>query len=424
MTEAGLEDQLLALVVKKERPDLAQQKEELIQQQNEFKIKLKQLENDLLFRLATSEGDILENIDLIENLEYSKKISIEIKEKVEIAKVTEVMINDASEAYRPAASRGALVFFMMNELYKIHSFYKFSLDSFVIVVNRAIDKVAERMNPKKKVVEEGEEGQAEAENNEEEKAEDEPMTPRTLNKRVEALTESITFEGFNYTRRGLFEKHKLLVATMLCLRILVRKKKIEEAEVMALVKKEVALDLPNQIESLKFIPESAWAAVKGLESVKIYANLISQMESEALQWRKWYSEEKAEIAELPRAVKDVSLFHRLLLLRALRPDRLSGALTQFVMENLGNQFVEQTPFDIFSTYAEMNPQTPIFFVLFPGVDPTPDVERVGKKNGVSIQQGTFLNISMGQGQEEIAIKALHNAGKQGHWIMLQNVHLM
>jgi dynein heavy chain len=57
----------------------------------------------LLFRLANAEGDILENIDLIENLEYSKKISTEIKEKVEIAKVTEVMINDASEAYRPAA---------------------------------------------------------------------------------------------------------------------------------------------------------------------------------------------------------------------------------------------------------------------------------------------------------------------------------
>jgi dynein heavy chain len=133
--------------VKKERPDLASQKEELIQQQNEFKIKLKQLENDLLYQLANAEGDILENIQLIENLEYSKKISLEIKEKVEIAKQTEIMINDASEAYRPAASRGALVFFMMNELYKIHSFYKFSLDSFVIVVNRAIDIVSERMSP-------------------------------------------------------------------------------------------------------------------------------------------------------------------------------------------------------------------------------------------------------------------------------------
>lgn len=192
--------------------------------------------------MANAEGDILENIELIENLEYSKKISSEIKEKVEIAKVTEVAINDASEAYRPAASRGALVFFMMNELYKIHSFYKFSLDSFVIVVKRAVDIVAERMNPKKAEPVEGEEQPAEGEEGQEENEEDEPMTPRTLNKRVEALTDSITYESYNYTRRGLFEKHKLLVATILCLRIMVRKKKIDEGEVGALVKKEVALD--------------------------------------------------------------------------------------------------------------------------------------------------------------------------------------
>jgi dynein heavy chain len=69
------------------------------------------------------------------------------------------MINDASEAYRPAASRGALVFFLLNELYKVHSFYKFSLDSFVIVINRAIDLVAEKMNKKNEKTEpvEGEE---------------------------------------------------------------------------------------------------------------------------------------------------------------------------------------------------------------------------------------------------------------------------
>jgi dynein heavy chain len=75
------------------------------------------------------------------------------------------------------------------------------------------------------------------------------------------------------------------------------------------------------------------------------------MESEALQWRKWYAEEKAEVAELPRAFKDISLFHRLLLLRALRPDRLSGALTQFVLENLGEAYIEQPPFDIYVTYS-------------------------------------------------------------------------
>lgn len=114
----------------------------------------------------------------------------------------------------------------------------------------------------------------------------------------------------------------------------------------------------------------------------------------------------------------------MLLLRALRPDRLSGALTQFVFENLGEAFIEQPPFDIFSTYKEMTPSTPVFFVLFPGVDPTPEVERVGKKNGITAAGGRFINISMGQGQEDIAINALKEAGKNGNWIMLQNLHLM
>jgi dynein heavy chain len=112
-----------------------------VTQQNEFKIKLKELETGLLRQLAESKGDILEDVKLIENLEYSKKLSVEIKEKVEIAVETEKHINEASEAYRPAASRGALVFFLMSELYKIHSFYKFSLDSFVIVIKRSIDLV-------------------------------------------------------------------------------------------------------------------------------------------------------------------------------------------------------------------------------------------------------------------------------------------
>ena len=129
------------MVVKKERPDLAATKDQIVAQQNEFKITLRDLETGLLKQLAEAEGDILEDIALIESLEYSKKLSTEIKEKVEIAVGTEKNINEASEAYRPSASRGALVFFLMSELYKIHSFYKYSLDSFVIVVKRAIDLV-------------------------------------------------------------------------------------------------------------------------------------------------------------------------------------------------------------------------------------------------------------------------------------------
>lgn len=229
-------------------------------------------------RLAEQKGDILDDIDLIENLEKSKAVSEEVKEKVKIAKETEINIVEASETYRPAANRGALVFFMMNELYKIHSFYRFSLDSFVIVVNRAIDIVAERLNPKKTEAnaeeesekEEGAEPDNKSAEEEEEAAE---MTPRTLAARVNAILDSITYEGFNYTRRGTREVDKLTIATMLTLRINVRKGLIKENEVASLVKKEVMLDPPAQPENLKFIPEAAWAAVKGLEKVKLFETL-------------------------------------------------------------------------------------------------------------------------------------------------------
>jgi len=97
VTESGLEDQLLNIVVKLERPDLAAKSEELIMQNNEFKITLMELEADLLKKLSSAEGNILENVPLIENLEESKKISTEINEKIEIAKETQILIRDASE---------------------------------------------------------------------------------------------------------------------------------------------------------------------------------------------------------------------------------------------------------------------------------------------------------------------------------------
>jgi len=53
---------------------------------------------------------------LIENLEESKRISDDIKVKVEEGKRTEESIIVFSEKYRPSAERGALIFFLMNEL--------------------------------------------------------------------------------------------------------------------------------------------------------------------------------------------------------------------------------------------------------------------------------------------------------------------
>merc|ERR1719162_743208 len=154
VTEDGLEDQLLFLVMRLERPDLAKKKTELIQQQNEFKVQLAQLEALLLEKLANAEGDILDDTELILSLEEAKKTSDEVKDKVEIAKEMEAKINETSEYYRPTGSRGSLLFFLLCDLSKMHTFYKYSLDSFVMVVTRAVNRVTLRKPKEKKVVEE------------------------------------------------------------------------------------------------------------------------------------------------------------------------------------------------------------------------------------------------------------------------------
>jgi len=55
VTESGLEDQLLAMVVKVEKPDLEQTKEDLVTKQNEFMITLSGLESSLLQSLSDAD---------------------------------------------------------------------------------------------------------------------------------------------------------------------------------------------------------------------------------------------------------------------------------------------------------------------------------------------------------------------------------
>ena len=76
------------------------------------------------------------------------------------------------------------------------------------------------------------------------------------------------------------------------------------------------------------------------------------------------------------------------------------------------------------SYEESGPETPVFFILSPGVDPLKDVEALGKKMGFTGDNRNFHNISLGQGQEIVAEQAMDLAAKEGHWVILQNVHLV
>ena len=89
VTESGLEDQLLAMVVNVEKNELEVKKQELVKKQNEFKVVLDELESSLLKQLSEADpATILDNKELIDNLEKTKATSISIQEQSEVAKAT------------------------------------------------------------------------------------------------------------------------------------------------------------------------------------------------------------------------------------------------------------------------------------------------------------------------------------------------
>ena len=61
ITQDGLQDQLLGIVVAKERPELEEEKNTLILQSADNNKKLKEIENQILEILSSSEGNILED---------------------------------------------------------------------------------------------------------------------------------------------------------------------------------------------------------------------------------------------------------------------------------------------------------------------------------------------------------------------------
>jgi dynein heavy chain len=188
VTESGLEDQFLANVVKVEKPDLEQRKEELVNKQNEYQITLAQLESDLLKNLSDADpATILSNKALIVSLEVTKQTSTEIQKQQEIAKDTEIKINILREVYRRVAAEGAMLYFLLIQLMVVDHMYQYSLEAFTTFFFKAIDKT--------------------------EQFEDEE--PRVL-----ALRQMIRIVIYQWVARGLFVKHKQIFLCQLTFRLM------------------------------------------------------------------------------------------------------------------------------------------------------------------------------------------------------------
>eukprot|EP00792_Barthelona_sp_PAP020_P009043 TRINITY_DN3265_c0_g6_i1.p1 TRINITY_DN3265_c0_g6~~TRINITY_DN3265_c0_g6_i1.p1 ORF type:complete len:3839 (+),score=1299.73 TRINITY_DN3265_c0_g6_i1:669-11519(+) len=388
VTEEGLEEQLLGFVVKKESPELEEKKSKLMREQNEFKIRLKSLEDNLLKLLNESKStELLTDTSLIENLETTKATSKDIAEKVVLAQETEKEINEKRESYRPVASQASMLYFLLIELNNIDKMYQFSLNSFVNVFDNAIDHTPSAEN---------------------------------LQERVDLLIDNITYKIFRYTTRGLFERHKLIFSSKLCFQTLLRKNEIEYEEFDFLIRMPRILNVPNP---LSWLDDSNWSAIVALSKLENFCNLTRDIESASKRWREWFQSANPESSRIPQDYNNLNDFQKMLLLRVFRPDRLIYALRTFVGDNLGERYVNIIPIGLEETYKELSPSVPAFFILSPGVDPLKQVELLGDKLGYTQSSGKWRHISLGQGQTPLAEAAITEMSKTGGWVILENIHL-
>jgi dynein heavy chain len=128
-----LEEQLLSVVVRTERPDIEEQREVLIMETSSYKASLQKLENSLLKEIASNQGNMLDNEELIETLENTKSIAQEVSMKLREAEVTSKQIDGLRNDYRLVAKRGAILFFVLSDMAIVNSMYQYSLTSYLEV---------------------------------------------------------------------------------------------------------------------------------------------------------------------------------------------------------------------------------------------------------------------------------------------------
>ncbi len=108
--------------------------------------------------------------------------------------------------------------------------------------------------------------------------------------------------------------------------------------------------------------------LEGLRAVyPALGNLGEDMQNDTDLWQAWFDTERPEDVPCPAVFKSLTPFERLLLLRAMRQDRLLSALRTYVCDNMGKEYVTEEPFSMRGAFFESSPSMPIFFVLFPGM---------------------------------------------------------
>eukprot|EP00079_Xenopus_tropicalis_P031840 XP_017945611.1 PREDICTED: dynein heavy chain 2, axonemal [Xenopus tropicalis] len=388
--EQGLEAQLLGSVVRKERPELEEQKQSLVLNIAAGKRKLQELEDEILRLLNEATGSLLDDVQLLNTLQTSKVTATEVSEQLESSEETEEKIDTAREAYRPCAQRASLLFFVLNDLGRIDPMYQFSLDSYTDLFHLSIDKSKRSAN---------------------------------VEERIANLNDWHTYAVYRYTCRALFERHKLLFSFQMCAKILEVAGKLNMDEYNFFLRGGVVLDREEQMDNpcSAWLSDTNWDNITELDKLANFHGIMNSFEQYPRDWHQWYTSPEPESACLPGEWENsCSEIQRMLIVRSLRQDRVAFCVTSFIINNLGSKFTEPPVLDMRAVVEDSLPRSPLVFVLSPGVDPTGALLQLAEQCGMA---QNFHALSLGQGQAPIATRMIKEGVKDGHWVFLANCHL-
>ncbi|NWX90356.1 DYH10 protein, partial [Nothoprocta pentlandii] len=392
VTLKGLEDQLLSVIMGYERRELEEQRESLIQETSENKNLLKDLEDSLLRELATSTGNMLDNMDLVQTLEETKSKATEVTEKLNLAEKTAVDIDQLRDGYRPAAKRGAILFFVLSEMALVNIMYQYSLVSFLEVFGLSLRK---------------------------------SMPSSILQKRLKNIMDTLTFNIYNYGCTGLFEKHKLLFSFNMTVKIEQADGRVPQEELDFFLKGNISLEKSARKKPCAWLPDQGWEDLIHLSELfpEKFESLPDDVEKNPDVWKNWYDIDALEQTPFPMHYQNsLTNFQKLLLLRCFRVDRVYRAVTDYVTLTMSEKYVQPPVISFEAIFEQSSPYSPIVFILSPGSDPASDLMKLAERSGFGGNRLKFL--AMGQGQEKVALQMLENVVARGLWLMLQNCHLL
>ncbi|CRG96277.1 dynein heavy chain, putative [Plasmodium gallinaceum] len=273
-----------------------------------------------------------------------------------------------------------------------------------------------------------------------------------VEKRVNVLIELLNVKMWMYIDKGLLERDKLIVKCLIMLNLEKLNDKITQEEEEIFINPKYKLNsnknklngkkenenIEKNLMNKSFISEDLYEDCKNLENLKDFENLTESFESESMSWKQWFLSEKVENEELPRKYNNLKDFSKLLLIRVLRKDRFLVSLKNYIKKHIKMTNDEKNTYALENILEEyIDNKTPVLFLLTSGNDPSKEIEDYVEKlkknqktisnNGNSeknINTISYVNISMGQGQENIALKYLKEISKCGGYIFLQNIHLM